>query len=153
MFFFLKLPLCPKASPNLNFLSFKGYRAAAAGETADCTCVFVSTSQEYGQSEWSVLSWCCFSSVTDVINSKSKGNAGKGFILSFWVSVSLTFLYIYFYFYCSPQCFLSLEVFSQVGIRWLVWQGVDLYTQQELHMVTRTHQERAIKTTPCQLAL
>lgn len=40
------------------------------------------------------VSWCCFSSVTDVINSKLKGNAGKGFF-SASGCLSLTFLFIY----------------------------------------------------------
>lgn len=117
-----------------------GQQLLVTPQTGDCTCVFVSTSQGYGKclsgkrllvlllllSHW----WFMWSTA------KQNGRTREEHLC-----------HSFFFFPFSGS-------FLTGGYKLVcVWQGVDLHTQQELHVVTRTHQERAIKTTPCQLAV
>lgn len=140
------LPLFPPLSfSQPSFICFKGCGAAAVGDTADgwlhlCVCQYIS-------GIWKVFEWKASpgavvvtqSLMIHVINSKTKWKNKR--------RTSMSFISLFFFFPFSGS-------FLTGGYKLVcVWQGVDLHTQQELHVVTRTHQERAIKTTPCQLAV
>lgn len=89
------------------------------------------------------ISWyCCYSVIDGLHNGKTKSKH-----MSF--SLALSFKKKHY----TTRFFFWGGFFPQLAMSWCMWQGADLHTQQQLYMVTRTHQEKAIKTTPCQLTL
>ena len=117
-------------------------------QTGVCVCQYIS-------GKWKVCEWkvspgtvvVIQSPMSHVMNSKNKteknGRNGR-------TSSSLRhcrFLIL------LHQSLFSGCVLSQVAISRCARQGVDLRSQREFHVVTRTHQERAIKTTPHELTL
>lgn len=124
----------------LFFLRVEGQQLLMTLQTGECTCVCVSICLRDMESlsvesvSWSWLAWWT--------------KAGK----QLWPLVSrlLCYFLLFFTFYSS---FLSMWIYPLVGVNQCVWQCVDSHTQQEPHVVTRAHQEKAIKTAPCQFAL